>query len=90
MELIAQTLSELGFDKVAGILDGDMAKTAIDLQKSFPNYKFVALPAKDIRKKPARDAVEATDGILDEKNKVQPCFAAKTKALIREVNRYLD
>lgn len=42
-------LSDLGFRKVAALLDGDKAAEAQRLRKLFPEFFFGCIPAKDIR-----------------------------------------
>lgn len=51
MKIIARLLSELGFKKVAGIMDNNKANLQGPLQAAFPTYKFVVIPADDVRTK---------------------------------------
>ena len=50
-------LRDLGFTKVAGLLDGDKENEADSLKRNFPEFYFDCIPAKDIRSKPARKAM---------------------------------
>src|SRR5690606_1027847 len=65
-------LKDLGYEKVAGILDGDKSDEKAFLEKEFPEYFFVCIPAKDIRTKPARKAVEEVVGLLDSEKNIKP------------------
>jgi hypothetical protein len=53
MTLVCRVLKELGFRRVAGILDGNKSDVATALKKNFPTYKFLTLPTEDIRTKRA-------------------------------------
>jgi hypothetical protein len=64
---LCRILSDLGFKKVAGLLDGDKNTEAQQLAELFPTYFFRCIPAKDIRTKPAREAVDEVSGLLDAK-----------------------
>lgn len=69
---LCRILEDLGFLKVAGLLDGDKIGEAASLGKEFPKYFFDCIPAKDIRTKLARSATEEVAGLLDEKLRLKP------------------
>jgi hypothetical protein len=90
MGRIATVLDELGFARVVGVLDGNRTNLAETLSKKFPTFHFFAIPADDIRTKSESGVRPAVVGLLDEANdKVRAEFAAKTKELFEEANRYL-
>lgn len=53
-------LQDMGYKKVAGLLDNDQAAILPQLEGDFPDYKFFVIPAKDVRDK---DAVEACPAV---------------------------
>lgn len=55
---LCSILKDLGFSKVAALLDGDKAAEASKLKRDFPEFFFACIPAKDIRTKPGREATE--------------------------------
>lgn len=90
MELIAQILHELGFKSVVGILDSNKAELVGPLQGRFPGYRFLTLPAEDIRTKPGRKASNAVVGLLDDTNtSVRAEYVEATELMIDSINQYL-
>lgn len=65
MQHLCRLLQEMGYKKVAGLLDNDQVATLPKLEKDFPDYKFFAIPAKDVRDKDAVDARPAVTGLLE-------------------------
>lgn len=90
MEKIAAILHDLGFAKVAGILDGDKEHLVKPLQIKFPEYFFATIPAKDIRTKPPRAATDGVAGLLDEKRALRTEHADAIKDLAIELTRRLE
>jgi energy-coupling factor transporter ATP-binding protein EcfA2 len=90
MGLIAAVLSDLGFKRVIGILDGNKIDVANQLNADFPDYRFSTIPADDIRTKSARSATESVSGLLDDNNKeVRLALADETRKLLEDANAYL-
>jgi predicted ATPase len=90
MKHIAKILSDLGFEKVVGILDANKANLIKDLKKDFPEYVFLAIPADDVRTKTAAPARLAGTGLLDDKNEhVRPEHEAATRQIFEEINTFL-
>jgi len=58
-------LRDMGYKKVAGLLDNDQAATLPKLERDFPEYKFFTIPAKDVRDKEAVEARAAVPGLLE-------------------------
>ncbi|MGJ5619445.1 ATP-dependent nuclease [Sulfitobacter sp. MF3-043] len=86
MGTIAAILNDLGFSKVAGILDGNLSDHIPSLQEQFREYHFVSHPADDVRYK--KDRPELTS-LLDEKNKsVREEFRQETTTAITAVRQY--
>lgn len=91
MSLVARILSELGFAKVAGILDGNCKEIVADLEREFPSYYFCAIPADDIRTKPAVDKKDPVEGLLNKQNRsVRSEYVDETRELFTSINRYLN
>lgn len=65
MQHLCRLLQDMGYKKVAGLLDNDQAATLPRLEREFPSYKFFAIPAKDVRDKDAVDARPAVTGLLE-------------------------
>lgn len=65
MHHLCRLVRDLGYKKVAGLLDNDQTTTLLDLERDFPSYQFFAIPAKDVRDKEAVDARPAVTGLLD-------------------------
>ncbi|HEY5797307.1 MAG TPA: AAA family ATPase [Bosea sp. (in: a-proteobacteria)] len=89
MSTIATVLNDLGFKKVAGLLDKDKEGEIPALKSLFPEYFFATIPAKDIRTKKARDATPAVDGLLDEKRRIRPEYADQTKELFDSLGKFM-
>lgn len=65
MHHFCRILQEMGYKKVAGILDNDQEEALPKLKKDFPEYKFFLIPAKDVRDKEAVSARPAVNGLLE-------------------------
>jgi predicted ATPase len=83
-------LKDLGFEKVAGLLDGDKAAEARKLSEAFPSYFFACIPTKDIRTKPARKATEDVAGLLDEKMMLKPEYVEELTKLFGALTKHMD
>ncbi|WP_223594517.1 ATP-dependent nuclease [Pseudomonas sp. A-R-19] len=86
---LCHILKDLGYKKVAGVLDDDKQEDRDSLQKEFPEYFFACIPAKDIRTKPAREATEEVLGLLDSKRKIKPEYTNSTALLFDELNNHM-
>lgn len=82
-------LADLGFRKIAAILDGDKKKESEELKVLFPEYCVCTIPAKDIRTKEPRKAVEGVEGVLDRQLKVRKEHADRMKELLKAVRQYI-
>jgi predicted ATPase len=89
MPVILAMLADLGFKRVAGILDSNEASRAPLLGKEFPQYKFFVIPAEDVRSKRKRAAVRATRGLLDEDRRLRAEYRNDVAELLGAVNTYL-
>jgi len=65
MQHLCRLLQDMGYKKVAGLLDSDQAATLPRLELDFPDYKFFSIPAKDVRDKDAVIARSAVTGLLE-------------------------
>lgn len=86
---LCRILSDLGFTKVAAVLDGDKLKEVEELKEQFPTYFVCAIPAEDIRTKEPRKASEGAEGILDRELQVRAEYAADTKQLLAAIRGYM-
>lgn len=87
---LCRILKDLGFKKVAGLLDGDKTAEAVRLRKEFPDFYFDCIPAKDIRTKPARNATEEVAGLLDAKMMVKPEFVESLKIMLSSLSGHMN
>lgn len=87
---ICRILSDLGFKKVAAVLDGDKLKEVKELNEQFPEYFVCAIPAEDIRTKEPRKEAKGVEGILDRKLQVRPEYAEDMKRLLSDVRGYME
>jgi len=87
MEAISRILNDLGFQKVAGILDDDKKDLIPHLKEQFPFYYYHSIPAKDVRSKPAFPAKEAVRGLLDESGKIRDEYQETISSLFDEINK---
>lgn len=88
MSTISAILKDLGFKKVGGILDANVANEIPSLQRDFPDFKYVTQPADDIRYK--ADKAPQTS-LLDHENKtVRPEFREVAEAMVDDMNTYFS
>lgn len=87
---ICRVLADLGFTKVAGLLDGDKVNEAKKLSAEFPKYHFTCIPAKDIRTKPAKRSTEAVEGLLDSELKLRAEYVGTVEELLRTLAQRMD
>ena len=89
IERIVALLHDLGFERVAGILDKNMSHLTPSLQLKFPNYTFRAIPADDVRTKPGVGERESILGLLDETGSLRPEYAHETGLLFSDIGEKL-
>ena len=88
MHLVCDILSELGFTKVVGILDGDKAARRDQLGTDFPNFLFLCHPADDIRFKKSRPS---RTSLLAEGNiEVRKEYQADFVEILGAANDYMN
>lgn len=88
MSAISQLLKDLGYLKVAGILDAGKEKELVELQSKFQDYHYAAIPAVDVRTKKEGDK-EVREGLLDAEYKLRPKFRDATHTMFTDVMKYL-
>lgn len=89
MAMIAGILFDLGFKKVAGLLDNDKINELPYLKSKFPNYFFSTIPAKDIRTKKPRKAVGEVVGLLDKDQNIRPPYVEGTRKLFVDLAQFM-
>lgn len=82
-------LNDLGFKKVAALLDGDKVTEAERLKNDFPDYFVDCIPAKDIRTKQARPPTLPVAGLLDENLVLKPEFTEKMTMIFTLLNAHM-
>lgn len=87
---ICRILQDLGFRKVAGLLDSDKANEVAKLKNDFPSFFFAIIPAKDIRTKSARSASDEVVGLLDDKLVIRPDFKESTVKIFNSLSLHMD
>lgn len=86
---ICSFLKDLGFKKVAAILDGDKKEEIPTLSNDFPEYHFSHICADDIRTKKERKATGSVDGLLDSKRLIKDEHKEHTTKLLSNLNSYM-
>lgn len=86
---LCRILADLGFTKVAALIDGDVKRKAHRLESEFPQFFFGCIAAKDIRTKPARGASAQVEGLLDENLLIKPEFVDSTRQLLGKLSAYI-
>lgn len=89
MPLIARVLMECGFRRVVGLVDSDRAALAESLGKEFPDYRFEAIPAKDVRTKDAVAQVAMVKGLLDETGTLRAEYAGDISKILTRLRDHL-
>lgn len=82
-------LKDLGFQKIAGLLDGDQEAEVIRLRKEYPTFYFGCIPTKDIRTKPARQAIAEVPGLLDNDKKIRAEFEEPLRLMLNSMSSQL-
>lgn len=89
MKTIAQLLHELGYQKVAGILDGDKPGVAKCLAEAYPKYKFMCIPMEDVRTKPERPMRPGKQGLLDEHLALRSDMREPVNQIFNDIRSYM-
>ena len=89
IERIVTLLEDLGFERVAGIVDNNKSHLTPGLQLRFPTYTFRAIPAEDVRTKAGVEGREPIHGLLDENGALRPEYALETGLLFSDIEEKL-
>lgn len=89
MTIVAQMLTDLGFEHVVGILDNDKQSVKADLELKYPTYHFFTIPAKDVRTKKGVPAKEEVVGVLDESGEIRDEYKSDVERMLDEIGRAL-
>ncbi len=82
-------IEDLGFNRIVGILDNDKSHLINNLSTDFPDFHFFAIPADDVRTKPARKATSEKIGLLDSTGSLDSQYENEIKNLFFNANEYL-
>jgi hypothetical protein len=85
MGVIARVLADLGFRKVAGILDRGKEAVRDLLNGRYPRFRFICIPADDVRTRSAEGPRPARAGLLDETLKLRPECVEPTRKVMQEL-----
>lgn len=82
---------DLGFKKVAAILDGDKRECFERLKNDFSeHYHFEIIPADDIRTKPERKAIPEKQGLLGKDKVLQEPYCEEMRKIVDSLNEYFE
>jgi predicted ATPase len=87
---VVSVLKALGYRKVCGILDNNRPHDLAALRSSFPEYRFVEIPALDIRSKDAVPAREGVDGLLDKNGIVRAEFSSALAERLKNIEDFMS
>lgn len=90
MKLISSILKDLGFRKVIGILDRDKIDFCQNLEKEFPEYKFLTIPAKDVRDKEERKQKDAVSGLFKDVGELKQEYQNEMDTIENSIKTYLN
>jgi hypothetical protein len=83
---ILSLLKELGFARVAAILDNDVPMTVSKLKAEFPDFFVMEIPAADIRDKKPKN-FDGKSGLMDERGRdVKPELVEAARAVLTQVS----
>lgn len=85
MKHLCCILQDMGYKKVAGLLDNDKEETVSDLKDEFPEYKFFATPAKDVRDKDAAEARPKVTGLLKKGKTLREEYCDQMELVFRSI-----
>jgi energy-coupling factor transporter ATP-binding protein EcfA2 len=86
---VCRLLDNLDYTKVVGIFDADQPEAKAQCEAEFPDYRFVLLPADDIRDKAAVNARPAKSGLWKSGEGLDESKRAGTVAMYNDINTYL-
>lgn len=88
---ILALLRDLGYSRVAAVVDNNVSTTLNRLRQDFPEYTVEQIPAADIRDKQAVKAREATYGLFDSSGKnIHPQHLAATRSVLTTIAESLS
>lgn len=90
MPMIAAILADLGFERVAGLLDAGQGTTLTELRSKFPKFGFACIDAPNVRTKAHEKEREEKRGLLDEKRRVRRDIAEKSALLMLQLAEFLN
>ena len=85
IERILAVLHDLGFKRVAAVLDKNKHGLIPELRKNFQYYFFESIPADDVLTKKGT----CSKGLFDQEYKIRPEFETEAAKLFGDIDRYL-
>lgn len=89
MHIVASILSDLGFERIVGLLDKNQVALVSELNARFPRYRFYCIPADDVRTKGARASRSEVKGLLDDNGCLRPEFRSDLISVVGDASAYL-
>ncbi|MFM8749675.1 MAG: hypothetical protein ACKODO_06315, partial [Rhabdaerophilum sp.] len=90
IKYILEIMDMLGYKKILAILDGNKKEEVESLSKKFPSYRFLCIPADDVRTKPAQKCKSEVFGLLDENYLLRDCYRRQMQSLGAELVQYFN
>lgn len=84
---ICRLLQEMGYRKVAGLLDNDQEAALPRLRAEFPCFTFITILAKDVRDKDEVVARPAVKGLLEKGKVLRPEYRESMVLVFEEIQR---
>lgn len=88
MSHVCRVLSDLGYKRVAALLDNDQLDKLDALRSAYPAYKFYVIPAKDVRDKGVVDAKPAVEGLLEGGKTLRVQYQAALQSIFQEIDTH--
>ena len=89
VETVSTILHDLGFERVAGMLDNDQQETAQSLRSNFPDYDFHCIPADDVRTKKRDSDARETIGLLNDEQLLRSEFREEVLTIFSRIETSL-
>ena len=83
--MLLKMFSDLGFERVACVLDSDQRHLLPTLTAKFPNFSFTSIPAEDVRTKFDDGGSQLKHGLLDRAGILRAEFESEVSELFERI-----
>ena len=90
MVKICNLLKELGYLKVAAILDKNMESGLVGFREEFKDFHFLCIPADNVRDKKDKKASKPVRGLCDTDGNIHKESRHDVRRIFKEINNYLS